>query len=413
MINWPICSMGSQVRFLSGGTPKKDEARFWDGEIPWVSSAEMVQRRIDETVLRVTEDGAKEGSRLIPKNTVLVVVRGMSLAKEFRVAITKKELTFNQDLKALLPSNNLNPVFLFYYLLSQSKAICDSASEAAHGTKKLDMPVLEQWPLPLPPQSTQKKIAAILSTYDDLIENNRRRIALLEKMAEEIYREWFVRMRFPGHEKVKIVKGVPEGWERKGLSGLGTYLNGYAFEPSDWGLEGIPIIKIKEMTKGISFDTPRNHGDAIPAKYHFDDGAIIFSWSASLTVMIWDQGRGLLNQHLFKVDPFSDIPKSFLYFSIKFSIPIFESLTTGATMQHIKRKELDFVQVNLPPQNLRREFDIIVSPILEQKVVLTSANRKLARTRDMLLPRLISGKLSVENLDIRFPPSMEKMSHEV
>ena len=257
-----------------------------------------------------------------------------------------------------------------------------------------------------PDKPTQQKIAAILSAYDELIENNRRRIALLEKLAEEIYREWFVRLRFPGHDKVRVVKGVPQGWERKGLSSLGTFLNGYAFEPSDWGSEGIPIIKIKEMTSGVTSDTPRNSGEQVPAKYHFDDGVIIFSWSATLMVLIWDQGQGLLNQHLFKVDPAPDISKTFLYFSIKFSIPIFESLTTGATMQHIKRKELDFVKVNLPPAGLLKQFDEMVSPILEQKLSLTTANRKLIETRDKFLPRLISGKLSVENLDIQFPPGM-------
>jgi type I restriction enzyme S subunit len=253
---------------------------------------------------------------------------------------------------------------------------------------------------------TQKRIAAILSAYDELIENNKRRGALLEKLAEEIYREWFVRLRFPGHENVHIVKGVPEGWERKGLSKLGTYLNGYAFEPSDWETEGIAIIKIKEMMNGVTNDTPRNSGEDVPSKYHFDDGAIIFSWSGTLLALIWDQGPGLLNQHLFKVDPTAETPKSFLYLSIKFSIPIFESLTTGATMQHIKRKELDFVKVNIPPPSLLSQFDEMVRPILEQKVSLTKTIRRLTTTRNLLLPRLISGNLSVENLDIQFPSGM-------
>jgi type I restriction enzyme S subunit len=253
---------------------------------------------------------------------------------------------------------------------------------------------------------TQRRVAAILSTYDELVENNNQHIALLEKMAEDIYREWFVRLRFPGYENTTIAKGVPQGWQRKGLSSLGTYLNGYAFKPKDWGLEGKPIIKIKEMTSGVTTETPRNSGDDVPARYHFDDGTLIFSWSATLLVMIWNQGHGLLNQHLFKVDPAPGIPKSFLYFSIKFSIPIFESLTTGATMQHIKRKELGIVKVNLPPAELLARFDSLISPILEQILSLTTANRKLIQTLDGLLPRLISGNLSVEDLDIQFPPGM-------
>ena len=112
MSAWPVVALGSKVRFLSGGTPRKDEAKYWNGDIPWVGSAEMAQRRISDTELRVTEEGAREGSKLVPANTVLVVVRGMSLAKEFRVAITERELTFNQDLKALEPGDDLDSLFV-------------------------------------------------------------------------------------------------------------------------------------------------------------------------------------------------------------------------------------------------------------------------------------------------------------
>jgi type I restriction enzyme, S subunit len=406
MSGWPIAPLGSIVKFISGGTPSKDEKRFWEGDIPWVSSAEMTQRWISDTRLRVTEAGAIEGSKRVPKNTVLVVVRGMSLAKEFRVSISQCDVTFNQDVKAVLPSKVIDPVFLFFYLLSQSNAIRDSASEAAHGTKKLDMPVLEQWPIPIPPLPIQKKIAAVLSTYDDLIANNQHRITLLEKMAEDIYREWFVRLRPPEQDELKTEKGVPLGWRQVSIGSLGSYLNGYAFDPTEWFSEGVPIIKIREMTSGVTVDTPRNPGESIQKRYHFDNGDIIFSWSATLLVKVWDQGPGLLNQHLFKVTPNQGIPKSFLFFSLNFSLPIFEALTTGSTMKHIKRKELETVKVLLPPPALLEKFDSIAAPLLKQMLDLTRANRNLATTRDALLPRLISGKLAVDELDIRFPPQM-------
>ena len=281
---------------------------------------------------------------------------------------------------------------------------------AGAGATRAYLGITDQRKLPIivPPYLKQRKIAAILTTYEDLIETNKRRIALLEKMAEELYREWFVRMRFPGHQNTKFVKGVPETWEVKSLGDLGTYLNGFAFKPSHWGTEGIPIIKIKEMNSGVTGETPRNSGDDIPSKYHFDDGAIIFSWSGTLLVMVWDQGPGLLNQHLFKVDPKQGVPHGFLFLALSFSIPLFEVLTTGATMQHIKRKELSFVKVKVPPPDLLNEFNEIVEPILESKLRLTSANRTLAQTRDLLLPRLISGKLAIEGLDIQFPLSMQE-----
>jgi len=261
--------------------------------------------------------------------------------------------------------------------------------------------------LRIPYLPEQRRIAAFIVAYDDLIENNRRRIALLERMAEQLYREWFVRFRFPGYQQAKFVKGIPAEWNIRGLGELGTYLNGYAFKPSDWFAEGTPIIKIKEMSGGVTADTPRNPGETIPKKYHFEDGDIIFSWSGTLSVLVWDQGAGLLNQHLFKVVPTSGVPSSYLYFSIKTSIPWFESLATGATMQHIKRKELDQVKVSLPSDDLLAEFDRHVAPMLTAKIELAKANRLLVASRDLLLPRLISGKLRVDHLDIQFPPSMQ------
>lgn len=296
-----------------------------------------------------------------------------------------------------------------YYLRTRAhqdwmQALCSFGATMA----SLNHEIVKRITLPLPTLTTQRKIAAILTAYDDLIEVNKRRIALLEKMAEELYREWFVRLRFPGYQDTRFVKGVPEGWELKPLSDLGTFLNGYAFKPSHWGTEGVPIIKIKEMSSGITAETPRNSGDDIPSKYHFDDGAIIFSWSGTLLVRNWDEGPGLLNQHLFKVEPRKGIPHSFLFHALAFSIPLFEVLTTGATMQHIKRKELSFVKVMVPPSNILKRFDDVVGPIVDSKLKLKKANRNLTKTRDLLLPHLISGKLSVEDLDIQFPPSMQE-----
>lgn len=310
------------------------------------------------------------------------------------------------DLVIVRPSVLLNPHYLAAIFNSQFGKDLVGGNLVGAAQQHFNVTVAKELQLLIPPRGEQDKIAAILSAYDDLIANNQRRITLLERMAEDIYREWFVRLRFPGHENVKVEKGVPQGWELASLASLGTYLNGYAFDPTEWFEEGIPIIKIREMTSGITAETPRNPGQAIPSRYHFGNDEIIFSWSATLLVKIWDQGPGLLNQHLFKVTPANGVSKSFLFFSIKFSLPIFESLTTGSTMKHIKRKELETVKVMRPVPDLIERFDSVVEPILAQVLQLTKANRELIATRDALLPRLISGKLSVDALDIRFPPGM-------
>ena len=389
MSGWPIVSLGSVVKFVSGGTPSKDDQRFWSGDIPWVSSAEMKQRWISDTQLHVSEDGAKAGSRRIPKNTVLAVVRGMSLAKEFRVSITKRDMTFNQDLKALLPSGRLNPVYLFYYLLSQNNAIRDSASEAAHGTKKLDMPVLEQWPIPIPPLATQKKIAAILSTYDDLIANNQRRITLLERMAEDIYREWFVRLRFPGHEQVKVEKGVPQGWIQRRFGEFCVLKRGYdlpdsAIEPGPYPV--IASTSIKAHHKFFKTLPP----------------VITTGRSGSLGDVLYVNAKAWpLNTALYVKDLCGNSP--FLIFYTLKSMGL-ENFNAGAGVPSLNRNHLNGISMVVPPPAIQTAFDAKLSPIFKLKERLEKQAELLKATRDALLPRLISGKLAVDGLDIKPVP---------
>jgi type I restriction enzyme S subunit len=341
--------------------------------------------------------------QVIPKNSVMFTSLSFAFGK---MGITTRPCITNQQINTVVPNGEHNYRFV-YYLLRTYESIIFSYNSGID-TPIVPKSVFEKIQVRCPDLDLQEKIAAALSTYDDLIDNNRRRIELLDRMAEELYREWFVRFRFPGYQEAKFEKGMPVGWKQAGLGSLGTYLNGYAFKPSDLSLDGIPVIKIKEINGGVTAQTPRNHGNSIAAKYHFNDGAIIFSWSATLAVKVWDQGPGLLNQHLFKVAPAEGVPSSFLYLLIKFCLPIFDSLTTGSTMKHIKRKELDAVKIGLPGKAILEEFDRSASPLLQEKLKLSKANQLLVEARNQLLTRLISGKLSVDQLDIQFPPSMRE-----
>ena len=259
-------------------------------------------------------------------------------------------------------------------------------------------------PVTLPPLATQRKIAAVLSTYDDLVENNTRRIQILEEMAQALYREWFVNFRFPGHETSGMVESevgpIPEGWRVTPFSQAANFVNGFAFAPHHWKEDGLPIIKIAELKNGVTDKTPRNPGDDVPAKFHIINGDVLFSWSADLDAYIWGHGVGLLNQHLFKVEPTDGITKVFLYFSLKDRMGEFRNRSNGATMKHIKRSALDEVCFAAPAPELVRRFSDNVNPIVEQTLNLASRNNCLRQTRDLLLPKLISGEVDVADLDI-------------
>ena len=241
----------------------------------------------------------------------------------------------------------------------------------------------------------QKKIVDILSTYDNLIENNQKQIKLLEEAAQRLYKEWFIDLRFPGHENVEIVDGIPEGWSKVSMDQIAEYINGYAFKPSDWSEFGKPIIKIKELNEGITKSTPRNDGSFIPDKYNISVGDIIFSWSATLTAKIWDAEEGLLNQHLFKVIPQKGISREYVLQSILNTLEWFRNLTTGSTMKHIQRGKLKEVFVCLPSNNIMNLYVKIAEPYRERLLKLNQQNIYLTEARDRLLPKLMSGEIEV------------------
>ena len=301
--------------------------------------------------------------------------------------------TYNGFTKRLRPTtDDVIPEYIGYYLRSKKfrgKFMAFSSMTTRASLANDDLLSME---VEIPEKSTQQHIATILSRYDSLIENYQKQIKLLEEAAQRLYKEWFVDLHFPGHENTKIVDGVPEGWEKKSVSQLGDYLNGFAFKPSDWQERGKPIIKIKEMGNGVSDETPRNNGERIPAKYLVKAGDLLFSWSATLMVIVWAGEEGWLNQHLFKVTPAKGIGREFLLQSISNAIAEFSNLTTGSTMKHIQRNKLDQVFVNTPSSIVMEEYNKVAESIRVQILNRSSQIRLLTEARDRLLPKLMSGE---------------------
>ena len=274
--------------------------------------------------------------------------------------------------------------------------------------------------IPLPPLPIQQKIAAILSAYDDLIENNQRRIALLEKMAEEIYREWFVRLRFPGHEKVKKVKGVPEGWKLVKLehafkfSGGGTPTKEVSrywddgvvnwFTPSDiTGANGIFLERSGEQCTEEGFNN--SSAKMFPAY------SVMLTSRATIGAVGINLTPACTNQGFITCIPNAQYPLPYLYHWIKLAKPYFELLSGGATFAELTKGTFKKIEILTPPEKLVEKFDELESPIFKAIEMYQRQNTRLIMTRDRLLPRLISGKLSVENLDIQFPLGMEESAY--
>ena len=307
-----------------------------------------------------------------------------------------KEFAFQRHIAILRPdTEKIVPRFLYYTMLTRDFYAKADAAAIGAAQRTVSLTSLRNMEINIPRISYQEKIVSALAAYDDLIEINQKQIKLLEEAAQRLYKEWFVDLRFPGHEDTKIVDGVPEGWSRKSMEEIAEYLNGYAFKPSDWGEEGKPIIKIKELNEGVLKETPRNSGEDIPEKYNIHSGNIIFSWSATLTAKIWDGEDGLLNQHLFKVTPNSDVSREFVLQSILKTLDEFRNLTTGSTMKHIQRGKLGQVYVLVPTNDIMTKFEDLSEVYRTQALMLNRNVLILSEARDRLLPKLMSGEIEV------------------
>lgn len=417
--SWPLSSLGDTIKFVSGGTPNKNQEKYWGGTIPWVSSGTMGRERIYHTELNVTEEGLSNGTRLAPKYTIFVVVRGMSLAKEFRISLAMKEMAFNQDVKAIYPSDNINPIFLYYYLKSQANAIRDSASEAAHGTKKLDMPVLEQWPLPIPPFSIQSKIANILFNYDELIESNLQQISLLENMTEEIYREWFVRFRFPNYESVEFAKGIPKSWELRRVDSLGKVITGKTPSTTNSKFYGseIHFIKTPDMhgqyfiidtEEKLTIDGLESQPSQIIPKNSISVSCIGTGGIVSISTQ-----ECCTNQQINTLIPKHGFDLSWAFYAMKMLKPTIIAFgSTGTTMTNLSKGKFSGIKLIVPPLDLRKKFHTIIEPMFNEIQNLAKSNVLLKKQKQLLLPRLISGKFSVEDLSIEFSSNMQELKKE-
>ncbi|AUB81201.1 restriction endonuclease subunit S [Candidatus Thiodictyon syntrophicum] len=280
-----------------------------------------------------------------------------------------------------------NEKFVAYFLETMRLENFNSGA----GVPTLNQNHLHKLSVSIPPLFFQRKIAGILTVYDDLIDTNKRRIVLLEKMGDEIYHEWFVRMRFPDHQNGRIIRGMPEGWERKRFGDFCMLKRGYDL-PNDLVEEGpYPVVA------STSVKTFHKH-------YKVEPPVITTGRSGSLGDVLMTHTRAWpLNTVLYVRKFFGNSP-FLVYYTLK-NMGL-EKFNSGAGIPTLNRNHVNGIPMVVPDKNLQQQFDRIVDPIHKQAENFRQENINLTKTRDLLLPRLISGKLSVADLDIQFPPSM-------
>ena len=331
-------------------------------------------------------------ARAIPQADDIILAReapagNVALIKEGqKVCLGQRTVLIRPD------KQKVNPSFLTYYLLSPAKQ--HDFKSAANGAtvEHINMPKIRGLKISLPPRNIQDSIATTLSRYDKLIENYHRQIKLLEEAAQRLYKEWFVDLHFPGHENVKVIDGVPEGWEKKRLVDLVDVLYGYAFDGKQFNQknQGTPIVRIRNIPTGMTEDYTTE--DA-PKKYVIHNGDILVGMDGEFHINSWSGSDAYLVQRACSFRPKDDLLKGFLFQAIVSPIKFFEKTLVGATVAHLGKKHIDSIEILLSNNTMmyspfQRYFNL--------RQTLLNNISLLTESRDRLLPKLMSGEIELK-----------------
>ena len=404
----------------SGGTPSTKNEKYWkNGDIFWVTLPDQINKYIYNTQRKITDLGLKKSSaKLLPKNTVILSSR----ATIGEVSIIKKEMSTNQGSKNFICNpSKIYFEFLFYLLKANIKKIKHIASGATY--KEINKAVLSNLEVEIPRNITeQKKIATIFSNYDDLIEANEKRIKILENIAKLIYEEWFVRFKFPGHEKVKVVDSgtefgkIPEGWEVKSIMGyenfdfINTNIKKFEGEKEYFATANISGLEIIKEGEFVNYQNKPSRAQKEP---------ILNSvWFARMKDSYKVLGFSKANEFIAKKSILSSgfagfkceeniFPFLFLNINSKKFETLKDLYATGATQVSINNDGIKRIEVISPKKEIVESFGQLLNPLLNKIFQLQIKNQNLRKTRDLLLPKLISGDVDVSELDIKLNEPME------
>ena len=363
-------------RIVTGKTPSTKNSSFFDGEFQFVTPSDLDWRTYycRTTERTVTDDARKSHlNQFIPGNAVMVTCIGNTIGK---CGLSSSDCLTNQQINSIIPNIGIDPRFVYYLLVHNTDVIRGVGLGGGSATPILNKSSFSKIKLRVPPTYQWSGISNILSAYDDLIENNRRRIQLLEQAAQLLYKEWFVHLRFPGHEHTKIIDGVPEGWEKKPLGDIAPLRYGKALKNEDripgpfpvYGSSGIVGYHSKPLVPGPTIIVGRK-GNV---------GSIYFS-----------------PEDCHPIDTVYYIESSLCSFSLYYSLQQMDFISTDVAVPGLNRDFAHSRSMLIADHKIRRLFENTVSPLRQQMELLKRQISALAKARDLLLPKLMNGEVVV------------------
>lgn len=394
----------------SGGTPSTEESSYWGGNIKWLSSGETSQRFISDTVDKITEEGVKNSStKLAKKNNIVMACAGQGKTRG-QTSYLFDDMYINQSVIALETNSSVLSLYLFYNLSSRYEEL-RGGSDASSTRGSITTTALKNLPFKYPDLSTQQSIVDILFGYDSLIEANNRRIELLEQTAQELYKEWFVRFRFPGYENAKFEDGIPEGWSYVRLEKAIDIIDGdrgvnYPKQEEFYPEGDCLFLNAGNVTsKGFNFSAcsyitkekdsilrkgKLQHGDVILTTRGTVGNAAFYNETMTFSEMRINSGMVIL-RNLGVVSP------EYIYSALRHEYlqKLMTLYASGSAQPQLPIKDMKRMKIIKPGTKTMERFTEMSADIYNQISLLIMKNQALAKQRDMLLPRLMNGKVEV------------------
>jgi type I restriction enzyme S subunit len=399
--NWQTRKLEAVADFCLG--KMLDQKKNRGEPLPYLANVNVRWGEFDLADLREMRFEQHELDRYGLKYGDIVMCEG---GEPGRCAIWKEQrssMMIQKALHRIRPHDCLRPEFLYYFFLYKGRTGHLSSLFTGSTIKHLPREKLALVEVPVPPHYIQGRIASILSAYDNLIENNRRRIQLLEQAARLLYKEWFVHLRFPGHEHTKIIDDVPEGWEKKKIAevcktvGGGTpstkvseYWNGDItwVVPSDI-TNNNSLILLESERKITDRGLRESSAKMVPAE------TILMTSRASVGFFALMDHEVCTNQGFINIVPYDDQSRMYLLFNLLSRVNEIRSNAKGTTYPEISKGRFREMGIIFPNKTLMVSFGEIAYGVIRQVRCLMRANTNLAKARDLLLPKLMNGEVAV------------------
>jgi len=400
----------NQLGFVGRGKSKhrpRNDISLYGGDYPFIQTGEVkaADLYLTEYTQTYNEKGLAQSKLWEPETLCITIAANIA-----ETAILKLKACFPDSIVGFVADPEKADVSFIKYYIDTIKLKMQNVSR---GTTQdnLSLDKLLMFDFLVPPVTTQRKIASILSAYDDLIENNTRRIKILEEMARMIYREWFVNFRFPGHEKVKMVDSplgrIPEGWAIGTINDVVSIKSGFAFKSDYFVKEGAyGLVTIKNVQDGqfdpVCSSRITDIPQRVPAYCILKTGDILISLTGNIGRACLVYGNDLLlNQRVAKLVPLEPNNEAFAYFTFRQDEmrSKLEQISNGVAQQNLSPVETGKMDFCVPSKLVLARFSHFCVPIISQLLAMYKKNQNLRQTRDLLLPKLISGEVDVSKLD--------------